>query len=253
MADAAEVNSLIEYYTNLLIIQYNGKPRAQETIRQLATIMMMDGVFFDVLNGFNIETAVGKQLDVIGQYTGVSRFVSGYNLDGFFSFINYSEVDAPPVDRIGFSDYTDYESKTGKTLTYPYVISSGFLLTDEDYRILIKLAIIRNNSNHSVGEINDGIFRLFGMALSADSRNLMDISYFAAPEIFGIVKYAGDQGLLPKPIGVRLESIIEDTEFFAFAVYSQTNNGDKRGFSSFDDFDTKAGKTLKYDAIYNVA
>lgn len=252
MADAAEVKRLIEYYTDLLIIQYNGKPRARATIRQLAEIMMMNGVFFDVLNGFNIETAVGKQLDVLGQYTGVSRFVSGYDLDGFFSFIVYDEVDAPPVDRIGFSDYSDFETKDGKFLTYPYVISSGFLLTDEDYRTLIKLAIIRNNSNHSVGEINDGIFRLFGMLLSADSRNRMDISYFADPTIFGIIKYAGDQGLLPKPIGVRIESIIEGTEFFSFATYSETSVSDKKGFSDYDDFDTKAGKTLKYDAIYNV-
>jgi hypothetical protein len=61
------------YYSNLLIMQYHNKPKAKATIE--ATVgLLPDDLIMEVINGFDIETAVGKQLDILGEYVGVDRY-----------------------------------------------------------------------------------------------------------------------------------------------------------------------------------
>lgn len=64
-----------DYYADLLILQYKTQPKARATISALTGKIISDGLLLDVVNGFNILTAVGKQLDIIGKYIGLSRNV----------------------------------------------------------------------------------------------------------------------------------------------------------------------------------
>lgn len=57
---------LIDYYANLLILQYIGQPRAYATIQALVEPTIMDQLPITVQNAFDLETAVGAQLDTIG-------------------------------------------------------------------------------------------------------------------------------------------------------------------------------------------
>lgn len=67
------MSALDTYYSNLLILQYHNKPKAKATIE--ATVgLLPDDLILEVINGFNIETAIGKQLDILGIYVGVDRF-----------------------------------------------------------------------------------------------------------------------------------------------------------------------------------
>lgn len=61
------------YYSNLLIMQYHNKPKAKATI-EAAVGLLPDDLIMEVINGFDIETAVGKQLDILGEYVGVDRY-----------------------------------------------------------------------------------------------------------------------------------------------------------------------------------
>ena len=61
------------YYSNLLIMQYHNKPKAKATIEATAGLLP-DDLIMEVINGFDIETAVGKQLDILGEYVGVDRY-----------------------------------------------------------------------------------------------------------------------------------------------------------------------------------
>lgn len=68
------------YYSNLLAMQYRDKPRAAGTVRALADEIMAGNVAQYVRDAFNVDpalgdVAVGKQLDVLGKYVGVSRNV----------------------------------------------------------------------------------------------------------------------------------------------------------------------------------
>lgn len=61
-----------KYLSSLLIIQYHGKQKARATIEALAKMFPVD-LMFAVRDAFDIDTATGKALDVLGKYVGVSR------------------------------------------------------------------------------------------------------------------------------------------------------------------------------------
>jgi hypothetical protein len=71
---------IIEYYTQLLIIQYATKGKAVATIRALVDPVVMDQLPSLVQAAYGLDSAVGVQLNVLGKYAGVSR--NGYNFDG---------------------------------------------------------------------------------------------------------------------------------------------------------------------------
>ncbi len=73
----ADVSNLVQYYADLLIIQYNGKPKATATIKTMVGVILQNGILLDVLDAFNPETAVGKQLDILGKWIGVDRYYLG--------------------------------------------------------------------------------------------------------------------------------------------------------------------------------
>ena len=62
-----------EYYQNLLIIQYHDLPKAKETIRLIADIGTGDNIFMQLQDAFNVDTAIGAQLDLIGKVVGADR------------------------------------------------------------------------------------------------------------------------------------------------------------------------------------
>lgn len=75
MATKASSQDIKDYYANLLIIQYRNLPNARGTLESLVGESYADGISLDVLNAFDLETAVGQQLDILGKYIGLSRQV----------------------------------------------------------------------------------------------------------------------------------------------------------------------------------
>lgn len=71
---------IIDYYANLLILQYRGQPDAYATIQTLVDPVIMDQLPIDVQEAFSVDSAIGVQLDVLGKYIGVSR--NGYDFSG---------------------------------------------------------------------------------------------------------------------------------------------------------------------------
>lgn len=203
------LQQIIEYYVNLLIIQYNNKPNAQATIAALINQLLADNVFFDVVNGYDIDTAVGAQLDIIGKYVGVDRFYTGQDLSDYFAFIEY---DTDPVygieGRIGFCDYSDIGLKPGKWLTYDGIISTTFSLPDEDFRTLIKLKILQDNTNSSNAEIDNGLFTLFGTRIIAQDNYDMTMTYYVDTSLKALIDVAYSKQVLPKPMGVEINDVI---------------------------------------------
>lgn len=67
---------MIDYYSKLLIIQYNGKPKAKATIEAIVNPLMMNGLPVEVENAFDLlgdNIAEGVQLDKLAKYQGVRR------------------------------------------------------------------------------------------------------------------------------------------------------------------------------------
>lgn len=76
----ANTSDIISFYNNLIVMQYEPKPKANATVSVLATCAVMDQLPTKVQSAYTLGTAVYPQLDVIGQYAGVTR--SGYSTTG---------------------------------------------------------------------------------------------------------------------------------------------------------------------------
>lgn len=248
------IEELIEYYTDLLIIQYNGKPKARATIRACVSEVLANGILFDIRDGYNVETAVGVQLDIIGKYVGVNRFFTVSELDGFYRMTDYTEVD-PDESPGGFTDYENFdENQFNGTLNYNSLVTVENKLNDEDFRTIIKLKIIQNNSDHSHKSIDDSMWEYFGSDVIPDSLGGMEMSYFLTENITPVIQAALIKGILPRPMGVGLTLINNVTgPFFGMPDYGAIQDSIyspfATGFSNYDDYDTKIGETLTYNQI----
>lgn len=203
MADQTTVDQIIEYYTNLLIIQYNKQPKAAATIALFISQLIADGIYFDVKAGYNLDTAVGHQLDVLGKYIGVSRFFGAMMFTDYFAFDLYDPEPETYNESIGFCDYSDM-AKPGLWMTYDDIVNTTYSLSDADYKLLLKLKILQNNCNHSNQQIDDGIFEIFGDLLIPQDNYNMTMNYIVDPSIADLINIAYNKGVLPQPMGVKI-------------------------------------------------
>lgn len=78
-------DEFLQYYSNLLITEYRGQPKAQATIQALARQALIDNLPLSIQNAFNLDSAIGVQLDTLGKYAGVERnvltFTGGQSLN----------------------------------------------------------------------------------------------------------------------------------------------------------------------------
>lgn len=247
------MQEIIDYYANLLIIQYNDKPKAKATIALFVKELLADGVMLSVRDGYKIENAVGKQLDILGKWVGIDRFYKGQNFNfanNYFGFTNYNNSDN---GQEGFTTFALFETKQGEFLTNSEIASNNQRLGDDDFRLLLKLKIVCNNINYSQYSIDKALFDSFGNDLILSTLNDLKISYFASDNVYGIINVMLQKNLLPKPMAIRIESVIATTNpLFSFISYNENvaevNNDSLRiGFSTYTN--GVFGETLNYNKL----
>lgn len=160
----ATTEELKTYYKDLLILQYINKANARETIDVLSELAISDQLPLLIGAAFDIDSAVGVQLDTIAKYVGITR--------------------------------------------YSYGLVS---LVDDDFRIAIKIAAIKNSSDSDMFTIQSLIILFFpnnellvfdylGMRMSymIDSSSMSE----------ALANVLVDQGLLMKPMAVGLGTTV---------------------------------------------
>lgn len=249
------MQEIIDYYTNLLIIQYQDKPKAKAIVELFIKELLCDNVMLDLQNGFTIDDAVGKQLDILGKYIGLDRFYKGQSFDfanGFFGFTDYDGSDS---GQEGFTTYADYETKAGQFLNNNQIASNNQSLGDDDFRFLLKLKIICNNMNYSQFSIDKLLTDKFGTDLILSTLNDFKITYFASEVIYGIINVMLQKKLLPKPMGVLIIGIITATNnLFSFITYDEdltlaSNDNLRIGFTDYANFNNSIGEILTFSKI----
>lgn len=235
MATQAEITAIVEEYQNLLLNQYVNLTKARGTIGLLDTEAVCSLVQFDVQNGFNIDTAVGVQLDVLGQYIGLSRTIPGIIERYDFGMPDYGDPLNIPIPA-GFTDYTDNTINAGSSFyLYVFANTSFYSLSDSEYRPLLRMKIILNQSNNSLAEIADLLFSVFVYQIICFDNRDMKISYAVAEDTGNSALLAVQAGLLPKPIGVKITGVFlvpDPAKIFGFANYKYAN-GNELGFSTY--------------------
>jgi hypothetical protein len=72
-----EKETLRRYYSGLLIKQYHGKTRAAATIETtVAPFIEIADCFKKIIGSFNLETANGYMLNLIGNFLNISRNIN---------------------------------------------------------------------------------------------------------------------------------------------------------------------------------
>lgn len=198
---------LIQYYINLLIIQYKNLDKAPKHIREVVSKLIIYELAIQVRDGYNIDetlgkTAVGKQLDVLAKYVGVDRIVYGSSFTRtFFGYIQYGES-----SPYSFGGYVNYEENIPDVQFKRYQDSKESLYRLNDYELLtvLKLKILKNNSIGSVYDIDQFLDSFFNnQVLFFDSMNMI-ITYIFDSDLLRLVTIAVSENLIPRPAGIRL-------------------------------------------------
>lgn len=83
---------LAAYYADLLCYQYRGRPNADRTMKLLAKQALADYFVAELLTCYDVDLAVGDQLDVLGKYVGVPRNIGSVIPRPYFGFWDYAST-----------------------------------------------------------------------------------------------------------------------------------------------------------------
>jgi hypothetical protein len=139
----------ISDYTSLVTLEHQDKPKFMAL---LAALIQPLSDLTDLINSmpglFDLDVAVGDQLDKIGQWVGVSRGLKVPLTGVFFSF-----------DTVGLGfDQGIWQ--------WQYTPADGLeQLPDAQYRTLIRMRILNNNWNGSLIEAYDILNALFANSI----------------------------------------------------------------------------------------
>lgn len=274
---------LINYYAELLVLQYRGLPRAFETIKTLATPVVMPQVTiqeidfssdpnsgavtllygvtpivinwndttptiqaaFQAVSGLSQVTVSGSVAtrSLVVTFTGVTPpaailTVSTNTLSAISGpvTVTIAETDVTlPIAVQNAFNVTGSNPAVGVQLDVigKYVgvsrTSQGFTtqitLDDHDFTTLIQLAIIQNSAGSSTYEIVKLLNQFFPNEIFMFDRQTMEIDYYISSIVGSqdLVQVFITEGLLPKPMGVRIRTIIyfpDVSIFFGFRSYT---------------------------------
>lgn len=198
---------LIAFYQNLLPIQYKALPNAAGQVGVNVQQVIANQIYAQVRDAFDPQTAIGVQLDILGEYVGAVRTIAQYNPSlSYFELQSYAILPAGPI---GFAAYADIADPVDYWLSYVTSLTT-FVLTDGLMQQLIQYLIELHASDHTNEDIDLIFEQFFGqyVTLTDNADMTMTVTHSASTDpnaFFGIVKQLG---LLPKPAGV-LVAVVE--------------------------------------------
>lgn len=203
---ANRVENLREYYADRLIWQYRSNQTNRNHIRAVVNQLFADGLPWNISKSFDIETAVGSQLDVVGKYIGVSRNIGDPISRAYFGFRSYTGGN--PQNYNGMRSYVNDFNSGVTWYRYSMLGAENSALNDEEYRFVLKLKIAMNNMGSSLKDIDDYLYTFFADALFCVNTVMwggptMTLVYYKTTSHIPISDYVLKQ-FLPRPMGVNV-------------------------------------------------
>ena len=232
------MSTFVDTYADLLIFQYRDKPKARAHIEAL--LERYDEVY-ELLNSipvqYDIDNAVGEQLDVLGRILGISRTVPYAVPKMYFGFTDNPNALTFSRRLKTTGTKPPFKRKSEQTHT------SGEL-NDYQYRIFLKAKAIKNNAkaymideDESLSLQNAVDFLFENAAYVLDNQDMSLSIYIDVSYDLSLLQYIKQLDLIPRPQGVQIKTYLyyEDGNTFGF-----TNNPNYKGFSRrLDDDSTK--------------
>lgn len=183
-----------DQYVGLITSEHNQRPKFLATVRALVQPFAdMQDLAVTVNGLFDVDIAVGDQLDKVGQWVGVSRFVATPILGVYFSW---------GLANVGWGQGTWFS---------PFDTTAGLVrLPDESYRTLLKGVIAANQWDGTV----PGLYSIWGIVfaltqfklLLQDNQDMTVTVFLLTTENIDAITLALITGgaIVPKPAGVRI-------------------------------------------------
>jgi hypothetical protein len=187
------LQELFIYYQGLLILQYAGLPKFTQFIQLVCNSAICDGLFLQFPSAFNLTTAQGDQLTLLGEIVGVPREVIG--ISPYTTYFNFTIYSGSPTS-VGFNRYA--------TLVDPdqidrWQVQNTYTLTDFEMLNLIYLKIIYNNLSNTFSQLKNALWEYFDGAINITSPDV-------SATYFNFTRYSGS----PASIGFNRFSTLTD-------------------------------------------
>lgn len=218
------MSDFIDSYSGLLIYQYQTKTKAKSHITAYAEEYEK---IYNLLNSlpivYDIDLAVGRQLDVIGRILGISRKVPFAVAKKYFGFDDNS--DSYPMDNLNASII----AYPFKDLNEPDYTSGE--LNDNQYRLFLKGKAIKNNvkalmidedENLSLQNAIDFLFS--NKAFVIDNQDMTLTIYIDTSYDLSLLQYIKQLDLIPRPQGVDYRLVLSYVEGDTFGFSDNANS-----------------------------
>lgn len=206
----------VEKYLDLIPNWNREKPRFSATVQALAEPLSDgQGFLLGMSADFDLDTAIGAQLDIVGEWVGRNRYVTVPITDVWFSF---------DIEGVGFDQ---------GTWKGPYDLDAAMTRLDDDhYRILLRAKIAANQWDGTLPGAKAVLDPVFGNDTHVFIQDNMDMSMTVGvsgkiPSAVTLALLSG--GYIPlKPSGVRVNYLVvtdDDTSMFGFDVENDLISG----------------------------
>lgn len=201
--------------------QYRDKPKAvawYAIARELGG--SIEAAAEAVRKSYDIDTAVGEQLNVIGRIVVAPR-----------SFVGSTPMNPGLFDLTDGDEFGDDEA-----MFSALTIDQDGELSDELYRLVIKAKIVKNNGDAAIENILDGMNFLLPHAevLRLTDGEDMSFSIEFYGQITNLERFALlNAGLVPKPQAVKFNGFLEGFDMIEFGDVDAEFGDDESEFAGY--------------------
>lgn len=188
-------------YTTLITSEHANKPKFMALVSALTGALDdVASLIASIPDAFDVDKAIGAQLDIVGQWVGIGRYISEPIQGVYFTW-----GDTANSGTTGW--------KAGSWRGGQITQSGGIeALPDDAYRILIKAKIATNNWDGSIPAAYAALYAGFGSIgaqfVIQDNQDMTIEIGVAGATLSALERALLTGGYLPlKPVGVRISKI----------------------------------------------
>lgn len=200
-------------YSLLLTSEYENSPNFIQTVQLTANaIGDITALLQSFPAQFDLDAAIGSQLDVDGQWIGFPRTIGGVLLVQFFGF-------ADDATALTFGELGN-PSIGGRFLELGEDTSSTATLADPEYRLLLRAKILQNDWDGSVAEFEAAVSDVIAMPTTVIDPGTSVVLIMPSQTVDPVLmQLLTGFDLLPRAAGVRYQYI------FPLSTYAWTLAG----------------------------
>jgi len=194
---------IIDYYAALLILQYRSQDKALAHVAAWVAVCLQNQIIDQTREAFDVETAIGDQLNILGLYRGVPRVIYGLAAGTYWSMIPYG--DSSPNSYFGWGVYADTDPPTDRFLMYADLNRVAYALTDMQMRLLIELKARFDSWDGTLAILDNILYDFFGTYVTVQDNGDMTMVYVhqsVDPDPNHLWLITNTAGFLPAPAGV---------------------------------------------------